>query len=119
MKVFDKEELAKYDGKEGRPAYVAYLGKVYDFSDTHEAEHGDHYGHPFGVDQEPGARSQEPGAGREGPYRGNHAFGVTGLLSECRGKTIMHVIVNARSTEMDEGDAAISGERNSCESGKN
>jgi len=50
MKVFNKEELAKYDGKDGRPAYVAYLGKVYDLSETHEAEHGDHYGHPFGQD---------------------------------------------------------------------
>ncbi len=50
MKVFNKEELGKYDGKEGRPAYVAYLGKVYDFSETKESEHGDHYGHPFGLD---------------------------------------------------------------------
>lgn len=50
MKVFDREELARFDGKDGRPAYVAYLGKVYDLTGTPESEHGDHYGHPFGVD---------------------------------------------------------------------
>lgn len=50
MKVFSKEELAKYDGQEGRPAYIAYLGKVYDFSNIHEVEEGNHFGHPFGVD---------------------------------------------------------------------
>jgi predicted heme/steroid binding protein len=50
MKIFTPEELAKFDGIDGRPAYVAYLGKVYDVSKMHEAEHGDHFGHPFGVD---------------------------------------------------------------------
>ncbi|MFV2082717.1 MAG: cytochrome b5 domain-containing protein [bacterium] len=49
MKVFTKDELAKNDGKEGRPAYVAYMGKVYDMTGTLESEHGDHYGHNFGV----------------------------------------------------------------------
>lgn len=32
MKEFTAEELAHYDGKEGRPAYIAYGGKVYDVS---------------------------------------------------------------------------------------
>ena len=50
MKVFDAEELAKYDGKDGRPAYVAYMGKVYDMTGTPESDHGDHFGHAFGVD---------------------------------------------------------------------
>jgi predicted heme/steroid binding protein len=50
MKVFDKEELEKFDGIDGRPAYVAYLGKVYDLTGIPESEHGDHYGHPFGMD---------------------------------------------------------------------
>jgi predicted heme/steroid binding protein len=50
MKVFDKDELATFDGKEGRPAYVAYLGKVYDFSNIRDVEDGDHFGHPFGLD---------------------------------------------------------------------
>jgi len=32
MKEFELEELKQYDGKENRPAYVAYQGKVYDVS---------------------------------------------------------------------------------------
>ena len=48
--VFSAEELARFDGKEGRPAYVAYLGKIYDLTGIREGEHGDHYAHPFGLD---------------------------------------------------------------------
>jgi hypothetical protein len=44
----------------------------------------------------------------ENLYRGNHTFGVTGLVSVCRGETIMDVFVIARSTEVNEGDVAIS-----------
>jgi len=50
VKTFTSEELGKYDGMDGRPAYVAYLGKVYDVSGMLEADHGDHFGHLFGVD---------------------------------------------------------------------
>ena len=32
MKSFSKEELARYNGKNGAPAYIAYKGKVYDVS---------------------------------------------------------------------------------------
>ncbi len=32
MKTFTRKELTRYDGKEGRPAYIAYQGKVYDVS---------------------------------------------------------------------------------------
>jgi predicted heme/steroid binding protein len=32
MKEFSEEELAQCDGKNGKPAYVAYKGKVYDVS---------------------------------------------------------------------------------------
>ena len=34
MQEFDIDELAKYDGSNGRPVYVAYKGKVYDISDS-------------------------------------------------------------------------------------
>ena len=44
MKKFTLEELAKFDGKEGRPAYVAYKGKVYDVSESWMWEDGDHQG---------------------------------------------------------------------------
>jgi predicted heme/steroid binding protein len=30
MKTFSKEELAKNNGKNGSPAFIAYNGKVYD-----------------------------------------------------------------------------------------
>jgi predicted heme/steroid binding protein len=32
MDEFDRESLARYDGRDGKPAYVAYQGKVYDVS---------------------------------------------------------------------------------------
>ncbi len=32
MRAFTKDQLSRYDGKDGRPAYVAYRGKVYDVS---------------------------------------------------------------------------------------
>ena len=33
MKKISRNELALYDGKEGRPAYIAYEGQVYDVSE--------------------------------------------------------------------------------------
>jgi pyruvate ferredoxin oxidoreductase beta subunit len=51
LKKFTLEELAKFDGKEGRPAYVAYKGKVYDLSESWLWEDGDHQGlHEAGKD---------------------------------------------------------------------
>ena len=51
LKKFTLEELAKCDGKEGRPAYVAYKGKVYDVSESWLWEDGDHQGlHEAGKD---------------------------------------------------------------------
>lgn len=44
MKEFTAEELAKFDGKDGRPAYVAYQGVVYDVSDSSMWGGGDHEG---------------------------------------------------------------------------
>jgi predicted heme/steroid binding protein len=31
---FTLEELKQYDGRDGRPAYIAYKGKVYDVTDS-------------------------------------------------------------------------------------
>lgn len=46
-----KEELAKNDGREGRPAYVAVQGKVYDVSASELWQKGDHQGmHQAGHD---------------------------------------------------------------------
>ncbi len=48
---FTLEELKKYDGKEGRPAYIAYKGKVYDVTDNYLWIDGDHQGeHAAGLD---------------------------------------------------------------------
>ncbi len=32
MDEFDRESLSRYDGSDGRPAYVAYEGRIYDVS---------------------------------------------------------------------------------------
>ncbi len=49
--VFTRERLSKFDGKEGRRAYIAYSGKVYDVTDSAEWEEGDHEGeHSAGMD---------------------------------------------------------------------
>lgn len=37
-----REELAGYDGREGRPAYVAVSGKVYDFTGSKLWAEGNH-----------------------------------------------------------------------------
>jgi predicted heme/steroid binding protein len=50
-KEFTAEELEQYDGKDGRPAYIAYKGKVYDVTDNYLWIDGDHQGeHTAGRD---------------------------------------------------------------------
>ena len=41
---FTLEELKQYDGRDGRPAYIAYKGKVYDVTDSFLWIDGDHQG---------------------------------------------------------------------------
>lgn len=51
MKEFTVEELAEYDGQDGRPAYVAYDGVVYDVTESAMWAEGDHEGlHVAGKD---------------------------------------------------------------------
>ncbi len=57
VKVFGRtkkvhtEELSKYNGQDGNPAYVGYKGKVYDVSDSSFWIGGDHLGtHQAGKD---------------------------------------------------------------------
>jgi len=46
-----REELAQYDGREGRKAYVAVNGKIYDFTASRLWQQGDHQGeHQAGRD---------------------------------------------------------------------
>jgi predicted heme/steroid binding protein len=45
------EELAQNDGKNGKPAYIAFQGKVYDVSESPMWLEGDHMGsHEAGKD---------------------------------------------------------------------
>jgi len=49
--VFHPEDLPKYDGKEGRPAYVLFRNKVYDVSDSSKWPEGVHFrAHAAGQD---------------------------------------------------------------------
>jgi predicted heme/steroid binding protein len=48
---FTIDELNKFDGKEGRPAYVAINGKVYDVTEANLWSDGNHMGeHDAGKD---------------------------------------------------------------------
>jgi predicted heme/steroid binding protein len=48
---FRLKELEEYDGKGGKPAYIAYKGKVYDVSESSLWIDGDHLGtHQAGKD---------------------------------------------------------------------
>jgi len=42
LKDFTWEELSKYDGKKGKPAYIAYQGVVYDVTNSFLWMNGDH-----------------------------------------------------------------------------
>ena len=44
LPVFTAEELAKYNGKDGNSAYVAYEGKVYDVTNIEAWKSGIHQG---------------------------------------------------------------------------
>ena len=51
QRKFTLEELKQYDGKNGKPAYIAHKGKVYDVTDNYLWIDGDHQGeHAAGKD---------------------------------------------------------------------
>ena len=51
MKEFTLDDLKQFDGQEGRPAYVAYEGSVYDVSGSDMWSDGEHEGmHQAGAD---------------------------------------------------------------------
>ena len=51
LRKFTLKELSEYDGKGGKPTYVAYKGKVYDVSASSFWLDGDHLGtHQAGKD---------------------------------------------------------------------
>ena len=44
------QELKSFNGQNGKPAYVAFKGKVYDVTDSPTWIGGDHMGHSAGED---------------------------------------------------------------------
>ncbi|ONN27467.1 cytochrome B5 [Thermosipho affectus] len=42
MRVFTKKDLLKYNGKNGRPAYIAYEGLVYNVTESFLWKDGNH-----------------------------------------------------------------------------
>lgn len=50
QQTFTIEELGKFNGKNGKPAYVAVKGKVYDVTESSQWLEGDHLGHEAGQD---------------------------------------------------------------------
>ena len=50
MKKFSKAELAKFDGQNGQPAYVAVDGTIYDVSGKDAWKGGKHHGNLAGRD---------------------------------------------------------------------
>ncbi|MBB1062257.1 cytochrome b5 domain-containing protein [Limosilactobacillus fastidiosus] len=49
-RTFSAEELAKYNGQDGNPAYVAVEGTVYDVSNIPAWRNGKHHGNLAGHD---------------------------------------------------------------------
>ncbi len=49
-KKFTIAELNEFNGKNGKPAYVGYKGKVYDVTVSDQWLDGDHLGHMAGQD---------------------------------------------------------------------
>lgn len=50
MQEFTLEELKKYNGKNGNPAYIAVNGKVYDVTNNSHWKNGEHHGYEAGND---------------------------------------------------------------------
>jgi predicted heme/steroid binding protein len=42
-RTFTRGQLSEFNGKEGRPAYVAYKGKVYDVTGSFQWKEGNHW----------------------------------------------------------------------------
>jgi predicted heme/steroid binding protein len=78
MRIFTLKNLAEYDGKNGKPAYVAYKGKVYDVTDSFLWQDGRHQVfHSAGTDLTT-AIEQAPHSGKV-----LARFPVVGILQEA------------------------------------
>lgn len=43
MRTFTRQELARFNGRDGNPAYVAYGGQIYDVSASYHWRGGTHW----------------------------------------------------------------------------
>lgn len=69
VRVFTLDELKQFDGRQGRPAYVGFMGKVYDVSDSGLWKQGVHKGlHEAGVDLSRALGRAPHGAGLLGRF---------------------------------------------------
>ncbi len=75
--VFTLDELAEYDGQDGRPAYIAVDGIVYDVSNVPVWGSGTHFGFEAGIDATEALQSAAP----HGVAQLNQAV-VVGTLAE-------------------------------------
>ena len=50
IQKFTAQEISQFDGKNGKPAYIAYKGKVYDVTDSYQWVGGEHLEHVAGQD---------------------------------------------------------------------
>ena len=78
MKAFTKEQVAQYNGKNGKPAYVIYKGKVYNVSASFLWKDGTHQVlHSAGVDL--------TNALEQAPHGGDvlEKFPVVGIISSA------------------------------------
>ncbi|MEM3551640.1 MAG: cytochrome b5 domain-containing protein [Candidatus Bathyarchaeia archaeon] len=83
MKKFTPKELAKYDGKNGKPAYIAYKGKIFDVSTSFLWKDGKHQ-----VLHEAGTDLTE--ALKQAPHGEDvlNRFPVVGILLKNRAKNV-------------------------------
>jgi predicted heme/steroid binding protein len=78
MRIFTVKDLAKYNGKNGKPAYVAYNGRVYDVTNSFLWKDGRHQVlHSAGTDL--------TSAIEQAPHSGDvlAKFPVVGILQEA------------------------------------
>ena len=47
---FTIQQLSEFNGKNGKPAYVGFKGKVYDVTESYQWGDGEHLGHSAGQD---------------------------------------------------------------------
>ncbi len=63
--VFTLEEIAQYDGQDGRPAYIVVDGVVYDVTDVPQWSGAEHFGFEAGIDATEALEDAAPhGAGQ-------------------------------------------------------